>query len=199
MVLIEHFRSHSHRTISGQLLSRWISLRHSQDEAVEGLRQLPRVSFPIFGQNFAVAPLTLASVIAFPATIVTLLVSPYRRRSLPQDLAIEISKVADAAAASSLSKLRGSLNRLAFADDKRTRSDLISEYLTRDELIHTAYFKVPLFNKLIAYSIGRSEGFGQVRHFLRIPTTSGWLRGMGNSSLASVPKPMMALPKRTCA
>jgi hypothetical protein len=76
VVLVAHFGSHSRRTISGQLMSLWLSLRHPQDEAVEGLRQLLHVSFPIFGRDFAVAPLTLASVIAFPALIAASLLSP---------------------------------------------------------------------------------------------------------------------------
>src|SRR5262249_21701811 len=57
-------------------LGRWFSLRHSQDEAIEGLRQLPRVSFPIFGRDFAVAPLTLASAIGVPIILLLLAISP---------------------------------------------------------------------------------------------------------------------------
>jgi hypothetical protein len=91
------------------------------------------------------------------------------RPSLPEKLAIEISRVADSAAATALSKLRGSLNRLVFAAEKRERSDIVSQYLTWDELIHTAYFKVSLFNKLIAYSIARSEGFRPSATFLADP------------------------------
>jgi hypothetical protein len=261
--------------------SRWLSLRHPQDEAIEGLSILPRISVPIFGKEFAVAPFTLASVIAFPmlivaatlspafvgwlkwltemvggkdenlnniayvifalpfvmlkilglefslfmvplaaaifftaaimlvaisrfiATVVSRLLSSVLDRvawdqirasaygndtlsenaqsaadtpssispqpPLPQSLAAEISKLADNAMAMSASKFRASFNRLAFAEDKRIRSDLISEYLTWDELVHTAYFKVPLFNKLLAYSIARSEGFRPTATFLADP------------------------------
>jgi hypothetical protein len=80
-------------------------------------------------------------------------------------------------------------------DDKRSRSDLISEYLTWDELIHTAYFKVPLFNKLPAYSITRSEGSGRARPFLQILTTTVLLPGMLNSLLTSVQEPKKYLLK----
>jgi hypothetical protein len=261
--------------------SRWLSLRHSQDEAIEGLRQLPSVSFPIFGRDFAVAPLTFASAIAVPIILVMLVISPgftswldnalgplitarepglvrsmmtllalpvswavgrvstnallvmfitvgpasffvgaiifvivarysasfvsrflstaldnfaWRQirasaygddtdgevpRSagdapvfvssqppLPQNLGAEISKIADTAATAALSKLRASVNRLAFAEDQRVRSDLLSEYLTWDELIHTAYFKCPSFNKLIAFCIAHSEGFRPTARFL---------------------------------
>jgi hypothetical protein len=266
--------------------SRWLSLRHPQDEAIEGLSMLPRISFPIFGKEFAVAPFTLASVIAFPVLIVVALFSPnliewlnrlvhsdeskpgigalinvplsslyvlgdkYRsvgdlfslyqvfvpvlgaamfllvaiilmtlsrfvaiavsrllssvldhvawdqirisiygndtraenaqsasdtpssissQPPLPQSLAEEITDFANTAASGSVAKLRTSINRLAFAEDKRTRSDLIAEYLTWDELIHTAYFKVPLFTKFLAYSIARSEGFRPTATFLADP------------------------------
>jgi hypothetical protein len=54
---------------------RWLSLRHPQDEAIEGLRILPRVSFPIFGKEFAAAPFTLVSLIAFPVLIMTVTIS----------------------------------------------------------------------------------------------------------------------------
>jgi hypothetical protein len=273
--------------------SLWISLRHSQDEAVEGLRQLPSVSFPIFGRDFAVAPLTLASALAFPILIIAALFSPTLmhwwgametlppnikispistflrapypliapvsnalepplfasrmiaiffeisfyvlaaiafvavmrhlastvswllsailnkvawhqiqdsaygndtpgevsksasdaprftdpRQPLPHDLAAEISKFADTAIAKSASKVRASFNRLAFGRDKKAHSDLIAEYLTWDELIHTAYFKVALFNKLIAYAIAHSKGFRPSALFLADPDynrVAGW-------------------------
>jgi hypothetical protein len=269
-------------------LSLWFSLRHAQDEAIEGLRQLPRISFPIFGRNFAVVPLTFISLMVFPVLIVAILLMPHSldwwstlwnvhepvkenftdkmnallsgpvdfgihhlsltveqavvpallftisifllvgvgylitarsiavivsrflsavfdqvawqqlrasafgsntfgevsqsaseapsffnaRPSLPTDLASEISKVADAAAAASLSKLRSSLNRFAFAEEKREHSDLVSQYLTWDELIHTSYFRVPLFNKLVAYAIAQSEGFRVTASFIADPDYS---------------------------
>jgi hypothetical protein len=267
--------------LSAEWLPRWLSLRHSQDEAIEGLRQLRRVSFPIFGRDFAVAPLTFASAISVPIIILMLVISPgfinwlvrtldlppihrepglvanmmtllslpvswsvervsnntlammfiigdpafffvnamifvivtrycasvvsrflsaaldnvaWRQirasayggdtdgevpRSagdaplsigsqppLPKHLTAEISKIADTAATAALSKLRASVNRLAFAEDQRVRSDLLSEYLTWDELIHTAYFKCPSFNKLIAFCIAHSEGFRPTARFL---------------------------------
>ena len=92
-----------------------------------------------------------------------------QKPALPEALENEISQVADAAAYSSLSKLRSSIHRLAFAEDDRSQSDLVSEYLTWDELIHTAYFKVPRFNKLVSYAIASSEGFKPTPQFLADP------------------------------
>ncbi len=88
---------------------------------------------------------------------------------LPAALEGEISQSADAAAATSVSKLRASIHRLAFAEDERARSDLVSEYLTWDELIHTAYFRVPRFNKLVAHAIANSKGFRPTAQLLADP------------------------------
>lgn len=277
----------------------WLAFRHPADEAVEGLRQLPQVSFPIFGTDFAAAPMTFASVMALPvlvtlaiftpefmawlhtlaldmgttdqqmfgqrpfndgndiannaaliqifpmvvtswlfsaaitvpalvfgffifgpivyflgaillvtvargvSTVASGVVSRFLDRlawrqirasaygcdaqgevaraagdapafaqacaPLPKTLCDEITRVADEAAASAIPKLRLSLNRLAFAEDGRARSDLVSDYLTWDELIHTAYFKVPLFVKLTAYAIAHSDGFRPSQRFLADP------------------------------
>jgi hypothetical protein len=280
--------SRGDRARSIQLFSSWLSLRHSADEAIEGLRRLPRISIPIFARSLAVAPLTFVSAMAVPMLLVAAIASPgfmtwiaysvgmaeadeipaknivlenlkiffqmpaalilgYPLYSpsgaivqlilapalylicavvfiaivrylasiasrllsalfdriawdqirasaygsdtiaedaklaadappsigpqppLPQDLAEEISMVADVAAVASISKLRGSLNRLVFAEENQKRADLVSQYLTGNELIHTAYFKVPLFNKLVAYAISRSEGFRPTAAFLADP------------------------------
>jgi hypothetical protein len=79
--------------------------------------------------------------------------------SLPAALGNEISRYSDAAAANSLAKFRSALSNSALVDSNRDQSDLFMEYLTWDELIHTAYFKVPRFRKLLAYAIAQSEGF----------------------------------------
>lgn len=291
----------SDRNLLVASFARWLPLRHPQDEAVEGLGRLHAVAFPIFGRDFAVAPLMFAAVIAFPIVVTLTALSPglmnwiargitgayahttlfsstivqggklvgeggdlaanikflltapvvllfgsnspdtqailllvfgpgiyflgslllvafarvaamglsnvasqmldglaWRQirasafggdtlgeascvatsapaiaaaafPALPEALAAEISRVADGAAGEAIVKLRASLNRLAFADDGRTRSDLVSEYLTWDELIHTAYFNVPRFNKLVAYTIATSDGFTPTAAFLADP------------------------------
>jgi hypothetical protein len=79
--------------------------------------------------------------------------------SLPDDLSKELSAFADAAAAQSVSKLRRAVQLLTFSKGEQRKSDLLAEYLTWDELIHTAYFKVPRFRKLVAFAIAHSPGF----------------------------------------
>ena len=290
------------RELAARTFARWLAFRHPQDEAVEGLQQVSRTSFPIFGRDFATAPLTLMAVLMVPlltvaalltpsfmlwftnllalpqfnilngiesgrlvgaghdvrANLLALLALPAMRLlstldvpkltegdgiafavlfgapilfllgaivivvvsrvmaaavsrvfsrilntvawnqirtsaygndtqgeisvtarespeiqlsypALPPALANEISAVADAAAAGTLSKFRASLNRLAFAADRGSQSNLVTDYLSWDELIHTAYFKVPLFNKYVAYVIANSEGFKPTARFLADP------------------------------
>lgn len=78
---------------------------------------------------------------------------------LPAPLADEISAWSDAAAAASLAKVRAAIGRLAFSESDRSKADVVSEYLTWNELIHSAYFNVPRFQKLVAYAIAQSPGF----------------------------------------
>jgi hypothetical protein len=79
--------------------------------------------------------------------------------SLPRELSEELTRFADTAAAQSISKLRGAVQLLTFSEGGRKKSDLLAEYLTWEELIHTAYFKVPRFRKLVCYAIAHSPGF----------------------------------------
>lgn len=80
-------------------------------------------------------------------------------RDLPPDLQAELSRHADEAAATSLAKLRNAIGELAFSMGQQAKTDLVSQYITWDELIHTAYFKVPIFRKFICYAIAHSPGF----------------------------------------
>lgn len=88
---------------------------------------------------------------------------------LPEELGAKISAISDMASAESISKLRIAVNELAFSGKGGQRSELATHYLSWDELIHTAYFKVPLFNKLVAYAIAASPGFKPSPEFLADP------------------------------
>jgi hypothetical protein len=88
---------------------------------------------------------------------------------LPTELGQELSEHADLAAARSLSKLRSAVQVLAFSEERREKSDLLSEYLTWEELIHTSYFSVSRFRMLIAYTIAHSPGFQPTAAFKNHP------------------------------
>ena len=103
--------------------------------------------------------------------------------ALPPDLAAEITAISDRAAAASVSKFRASLNKLAFSEGDQPRSDVISNYLTWEELIHTTYFKVPHFVKLVAYAVAHSDGFRPTPALLSDPDferVAGWYRQICN-------------------
>ena len=76
--------------------------------------------------------------------------------SLPPELSAEIAAISDAAAAKAIGTIRGRAAEIAASADFKQR---LAQYLTWDELLHTTYFKSPLFLRLLAYAISRSEGF----------------------------------------
>lgn len=92
-----------------------------------------------------------------------------RQAPLPDALGGEITAVSDAASARSVSKLRMAIADLAFSGEGREKAELVSDYLSWDELIHTAYFKVSRFNKLVAYAVAASPGFAPTAEFRADP------------------------------
>jgi hypothetical protein len=81
-----------------------------------------------------------------------------RFAALPDEIASELATVSDAGAAKSISRLRGAINKFAFAKGDGEKAAL-AEYLTWKELIHTCYFDVPGVRKLIAFAIAETDGF----------------------------------------
>ncbi len=80
-------------------------------------------------------------------------------RPLPAALAVEIAAVSDAAAGKSIGKFRGALSELGFYRLEQGGRDTLNAFLCGDELIHTTYFQIPRFRKLLAYTIAQSPGF----------------------------------------
>ena len=95
-----------------------------------------------------------------------------QKPALPKSLSEEISAFSDLQAAQSVARFRSALNVLAFANGAQERSDMLSRYLTWDELIHTSYFQVPRFRKLVAYAISTAKGFRATEQFLGDPDYS---------------------------
>lgn len=80
---------------------------------------------------------------------------------LPREVCEEITVMSDRAASAALPKFRSALGELALSeklDDVRAR---FSDYLTWDELIHTAYFNSPKFMALLAETCAGTEGFAR--------------------------------------
>ena len=84
---------------------------------------------------------------------------------LPEPLGPALQATSDAAVSKVVPKFRNALGSFAAAKSSQEKSDMLSEYLTWDELIHTSYFHNPQFLKLVAYTISQTDGFHASKAF----------------------------------
>lgn len=78
---------------------------------------------------------------------------------LPSDLGAKIADYSNKNSFLALAKFRNAISTLAFSVDEEGGAGILTTYLTWRELIHTSYFEVEEFRKLIAYAIAHAEGF----------------------------------------
>ncbi|SDP16457.1 hypothetical protein SAMN04488061_2369 [Filomicrobium insigne] len=78
---------------------------------------------------------------------------------LPPEIADGIERESDHAIGRAIPKFRNIVESLAAAETPEATSDVLADYLTWQELIHTSYFDEDRFAKLLAYTIGQCEGF----------------------------------------
>lgn len=88
---------------------------------------------------------------------------------LPAALADLITDYSNGIASNSLAKFRRVIGQLASAEPKHTADTAITTYFTWKELVHSSYFDVPQFGKLVGQSICRAEGFAPSRAFMADP------------------------------
>jgi hypothetical protein len=86
-------------------------------------------------------------------------------KPLPRELADEISQTSNKAAANSIAEIRNSLNEVTFSEKHENVTALVSDYLSWKELVHTTYFHIPRFRKLVAYAICQTPGFSPTNAF----------------------------------
>lgn len=84
---------------------------------------------------------------------------------LPEALSEEITTVSNLAAAQSIGKFRAALSTVVFSEQTSGVGELVANYLTWHELIHTNYFRAARFRKLMAYAISQNEGFAATDEF----------------------------------
>lgn len=99
------------------------------------------------------------------------------RPFLPTGLANEIAQRSNDVAATSLVKLRNAISELAFSERAADQASVIEEYITWNELIHTTYFQVDGFRKLVAYALTQGAGFRPTAAFREDPDyalVAGW-------------------------
>ncbi len=78
---------------------------------------------------------------------------------LPADICADITAISDRAASAALPKFRAALSELALSEKMDDLKARFAEYLTWDELIHTAYFNSPKFMSLLADECAAADGF----------------------------------------
>jgi hypothetical protein len=85
---------------------------------------------------------------------------------LPVTLSAELNEFSNAEASKAVPRLRSIIHDLAFFGNVANPNVSIAQYLTWNELVHTSYFAIPRFRKLIYYIIANSEGFKPTQAFL---------------------------------
>jgi hypothetical protein len=88
---------------------------------------------------------------------------------LPTEISSGITELANQTTAASLAKFRNALSTIALAEGKSKDSSLVSDYLTWKELIHTAYFELPEFRRLLARAVAEVDGFRPSARFAGDP------------------------------
>ena len=88
---------------------------------------------------------------------------------LPIDLSREINEFSDREAAKSIPRLRSAIADLIQLSNVADPNKSVAEYLTWNELVHTSYFSIPRFRKLVYFIIAHSEGFKPTQAFLDDP------------------------------
>jgi hypothetical protein len=97
---------------------------------------------------------------------------------LPSGIADSITNYSNGIAANSLAKFRRVIGQLASAEPKHTADTAITTYFTWKELVHSSYFDVAQFGKLVGQAVSRAEGFAPSQRFLADPDharTAQWL------------------------
>lgn len=104
---------------------------------------------------------------------------------LPEGIAQEISARSNDVAFSSLARLRNAISELAFSERGGDHARVVEEYITWHELIHTTYFHVPRFRKLVAYALVQVDGgFTASKAFQADPdytVVAGWYDDIGKA------------------
>lgn len=81
----------------------------------------------------------------------------------------DLEQASDVAIGHAIPKFRNVVENLAEADSPEATSDVLADYLTWPELIHTSYFTQERFAKLVAYAVCQCDGFRPSAHFVNDP------------------------------
>ena len=101
-----------------------------------------------------------------------------RKPFLPNAVSEAVSAHSDYAMAQSIKRIRAAISEFALLQEKGGQLSSALNYLTWRELIHTSYFEVPEFQKLVCGIIANSDGFQPSATFKADPEftdTQYWL------------------------
>jgi len=101
---------------------------------------------------------------------------------LPNEVTEGISTHSNTMASQSIAKFRNAISTLAFSEGEDNKAGLISNYLSWKELVHTSYFDVPEFRKILAQAISQAEGFLPTDDFRQdgdFDRTTMWVAELG--------------------
>jgi hypothetical protein len=118
---------------------------------------------------------------------------------LPTGIGEKITEQSNSMAYQSLSKFRNAISTLAFSEGA-DKAGLVANYLSWKELIHTSYFDVPEFRKLIAQTISQTPGFSATEAFQRdrdYEPSKKWLEAITVTPApdgSAPPMPVQAFP-----
>ncbi len=88
---------------------------------------------------------------------------------LPPQVADNLEQASDQAIGHAIPKFRNIVENLTAAETPEATSDVLADYLTWQELIHTTYFEDERFVQLLAYAICQCEGFRPTAAFEGAP------------------------------
>jgi hypothetical protein len=100
------------------------------------------------------------------------------RPRLPAAIGDLVTAYSNGIASNSLSKFRRAIGQLASVEPQHTADTAITTYFTWKELVHSAYFDVPEFRKLVAHAVSKADGFAPSAAFkmdLDFARTAQWL------------------------
>ncbi|MFY0614683.1 MAG: hypothetical protein JXQ99_24345 [Hyphomicrobiaceae bacterium] len=104
---------------------------------------------------------------------------------LPLAISAEITQSSNDATFKSLGKFRNALSELAFFEGRKSESDNVLAYLNWNELIHTSYFVVPSFTRLVAMAVVRGGGFQASPKLAETAHGDAWLDEVENGRQAA--------------
>jgi hypothetical protein len=94
---------------------------------------------------------------------------PVGAPQLPPEVADPITQRANEVSSASLAKFRNAIGEIVLAQGRPHDGGIVANYLTWKELVHTCYFELPQFRKLLARAVADSEGFAATAAFTRDP------------------------------